>query len=44
MITISLLIFDDVHDQYYGNWLAGNAITDCVNVVDILVQSRRGEN
>lgn len=42
LILIPVMIFDEFYQTYYIQWLVANAITDFVNLLDIIVQAKRG--
>ncbi|KHN86956.1 Cyclic nucleotide-gated cation channel alpha-3 [Toxocara canis] len=40
-VMIVIMVFEEVYHLYYIEWLIANGITDVVNILDILIQSRR---
>uniref|UniRef100_A0A914BU97 Cyclic nucleotide-binding domain-containing protein n=1 Tax=Acrobeloides nanus TaxID=290746 RepID=A0A914BU97_9BILA len=41
LVLIPVMIFAEFRQSYYKPWLVANAITDVVNLFDILIQSKR---
>lgn len=39
---IGMLVFEEFFQHSYWFWIAGNFLSDAVNLVDIVVQSKRG--
>uniref|UniRef100_A0A914S4E6 Cyclic nucleotide-binding domain-containing protein n=1 Tax=Parascaris equorum TaxID=6256 RepID=A0A914S4E6_PAREQ len=40
-VMVVIMVFEELHNHHYTEWIIANGIADSVNFLDILIQSRR---
>lgn len=43
LITCPMFVFEEFGDGYYSYWVIANALTDLLNIGDLIVQAKRGK-
>lgn len=42
LLTIVVMVFEEVHHSFYDTWIQLNLVFDCVFLIDLFVMTRRG--